>query len=297
MNYIKKCIPGFLKRKIKNKLGYIDADKINSVIEDIAQRKAAAMVNANNCRLAGKIAVVTGGYGFIGKSITKRLCNEGAVVIVFGRNKDKMNDFISEENNPQIVPCIVDVTDYSSLEQAFKKVMTDYGKIDILVNCAGGSARELSNDIREQEPEIINKIINLNLTSAILCCKYAAQYMCEQGFGKIINISSTVGVGGKAGYSEYAAAKAGINGFTRSLALELGKNHITVNCVIPGIVEREKITPQKTQRISKTNAMQSVGIDNDISYAVSFLASDEANFITGQNIIVDGGRSLGLKGD
>ena len=186
----------------------------------------------------------------------------------------------------------MDITNVDSIKKCFDSI----GEIDIFVNCAGGSARDKYSEIIGQEDNIIKEIVDVNLTGTMLCCKYAAKSMTKNRCGCIINLSSTVGVGGKCGFSEYAAAKAGIIGFTRSLALELGKYNINVNCVTPGIVDRN-LCEQKLKSIISTNAMKSVGMDNDIAYAVSFLASDEAKFITGQNIIVDGGRVLGLMGD
>ena len=121
--------------------------------------------------------------------------------------------------------------------------------------------------------------------------------MIKNQSGSIINVSSTVGVGGKAGFSEYAASKGGVMSLTKSLAIEMGKYGVTVNCVTPGIVNRGVFTEDKINEVSRKNCMDSIGVANDVAYAVEFFASDEAKFITGQNLIVDGGRSLGLRGD
>ncbi len=295
MSIIKKSVPNFIKRKIKNMISTnMDEATLGRIIEDVSNRKAAAIANGKGGRLNGKTAVVTGATGFIGGCICKRLFLEGATVYACGRSIEKLELFSKncKQENIDVSVCVMDVTDTESIEKAISGIE----KIDIFVNCAGGSARDNWNEIKDQHPAVIKNIIDSNLTGTVYCCKYVSQHMAERKSGTIINISSTIGVGGKAGFSEYAAAKAGIIGFTRSLALELGKYNVNVNCVTPGIVER-KLTEEKLKPIMMKNTMNSVGIDNDIAYTVSFLASDEAKFITGQNIIVDGGRSLGLKGD
>ncbi len=264
------------------------------MIDDISARKAAAIASSGSGRVVGKRIVVTGATGHIGGCICKKLAAEGADIIAVGRNKEKLEKLILESRAQgyNFTECIMDVTDENSIKEAFSRI----DDIDVLVNCAGGSAREKWSEIIRQDDDVIKSVLATNLNGVIFCCKYAAQKMAAKNKGCIINIASTIGVGGKAGYSEYAAAKAGEIGFTRSFALEVGKYNINVNCVTPGIVDRT-LSEDKLPRIAKTNAMNSVGIDNDIAYAVLFLASDEAKFITGQNIIVDGGRSLGLKGD
>lgn len=295
MSVLKKLVPASVKKKIKNMiLGSVDENTLASVIESVAGRKAAAIKDNNPKRFDGKLVVVTGANGFIGKCICKRMAQEGASVVACGRNEEKLVSLEQEclKEGVKISTCVMDVTNEESIKKAFESI----DKFDIFINCAGGSARDNFSELKEQKDAIIKEIISVNLTGTVLCCKYAARHMSENKSGCIINLSSTIGVGGKSGFSEYAASKAGVIGFTRSLALELGKYNINVNCVTPGIVDRN-LKEEKIASIIGTNALGSVGIDNDIAYAVSFLASDEAKFITGQNIIVDGGRSLGLKGD
>ena len=127
--------------------------------------------------------------------------------------------------------------------------------------------------------------------------KLAAEVMLPQQYGRIINIGSSIALQGKAGFVDYAATKAAVVGYTRSLAMELGPSDITVNCVSPGFIQRGEFDEQKLQYLLKSNIMRKIGTAEDIAHAVVFLASDEAGFITGQNLIVDGGRSLGLQGD
>lgn len=129
----------------------------------------------------------------------------------------------------------------------------------------------------------------------MICAKEAAKYMISNKYGRIINITSVIGLQGKAGYSEYAASKGGSIAFVKSLAQELGRYGITVNGVAPGIVQRGEVTMDARERLGRTNWMGTYGKPEDISAVVNFLCKDEASFITGQNIAADGGRSLGLK--
>ena len=179
---------------------------------------------------------------------------------------------------------------------AVKKVVDECGKIDLLVCCAGGSARSDMCPFVEQRMEVVDSVININLRGAMLCVRESLKIMCEKEHGNIVLISSVVGERGLANCSEYAAAKAGLIAFMRSIAMEYGKKHIRVNCVSPGIVERGTIDDLKLERIYKTNWLNDYGKPEDIAGMVAYLNSSEASFITGQNFIVDGGRSLGLKG-
>ena len=145
--------------------------------------------------------------------------------------------------------------------------------------------------------DVIDEILNLNLRAPILCARLAQKIMIKNGYGSIVNFSSLMGLRGKAGYVEYGAAKAGIEGLTRALAVESGKYNINVNCVTPSYVPRMEITYARAKTLQESNYMGTIGASCDISSAVLYLASNEAHFITGQNLIVDGGRSLGLKGD
>ncbi len=300
MSILRKLIPVSIKAKIKKIVVGDEKIDIEGIANDIAQRKFDAICNSNNNKiLEGKIAVVTGATGFIGEAISNRLAYEGAIVFLGARDEQKVKAVLDRmlEKGIKAFPLIFDVTNEKLVQDAFDKVVSEQGKIDILVNCAGGSARDDWNYLHEQDGKVIERIIDINLKGTLFCSKWAAKNMVSNKCGKIINISSTVGVGGKSGFSDYAAAKAGIIGFTKSLALELGEHGITVNCVTPGIVFRGEFTKQSIKSFTNKNAMNSLGIANDIAYGVSFFASDEANFITGQNLIIDGGRSLGLKGD
>ena len=147
----------------------------------------------------------------------------------------------------------------------------------------------------QQSTEVISRVLNLNLLGGIISSREAAKIMQRNNNGRIIYISSTVGLRGLKNYSEYAAAKAGIIAFATSIAMELGIDGIKVNCVTPGIVQRGSIDEIKLEQIRKTNWLDDYGKPEDIAAMVAYLNSEEASFITGQNFVVDGGRSLGLK--
>lgn len=248
--------------------------------------------------LKGKTAVVTGGSGAIGRACCFRLAAEGATVYVCGTTQEKVNSVVEEIKGAgfRAIPQILDVSNDIAVKETFKKIAQENGdKIDILINSAGGSARENANNIAEQDVKIIDKLLKVNLYGSIICSKEAIKYMIEQRCGKIINITSVIGIQGKAGFSEYAASKGGLIAFTKSLAQEVGKYGINVNCVSPGIVQRGLITPEMQTKLAKTNFLNSYGKPEDISNAAFFLCTDESSFITGHNLIVDGGRSLGLK--
>ena len=301
MSILGKMIPGCIKRRLRRALGAETRIPLDKLTNEIAERKFAGLCAGAeaHARYSGKVILVTGATGFIGKEIARRFARMGAIVYAGVRDAEKGEALLSEfrEEGLALKYALFDLADEEGIRASVEYIVSESGSLYALVNCAGGSARDQWNYICDQQADVIDMILDTNLRGSILCAKWAAREMMRQGSGRIINISSTVGVGGKSGFSDYAAAKAGVIGFTRSLALELGTHGITVNCVSPGIVFRGELSPGKLNEITAKNAMGSVGIANDIAYAVEFLASSEAGFITGQNIVVDGGRSLGLKGD
>ena len=249
-------------------------------------------------RFRGQIVVVTGGSGQIGRAICFRLAAEGAYVIVCGSNEGRTNAVVKEIKDAgfEAVPCLFNLHDANSIESAFKWVIKKYGRIDTLVTCAGGGAREEMRPLVDQKVSVIDDVIITNLRGCMLCVQQACKYMSSSAGGNLILISSTVGIGGMPNYSEYAAAKAGINAFMKSIAMEYGPKGIRCNCVSPGIVQRGTIDENQLEHIVNTNWLNSFGTPEDIANMVAYLNSEEASFITGQNFVVDGGRSLGLKG-
>lgn len=248
--------------------------------------------------LKGKVAVITGGSGAIGRACAIRLAAEGAKVYVCGSRPGSAQPVVDEINSLGLLAetTVLNVLDYNAIEQTLNKIAQENNnRIDILVNSAGGSARTKYNNVVDQSLEVIDNILNINLRGAMLCSKVAARFMIQQKWGRIINITSVIGLQGKASFSEYAASKGGSIAFIKSLAQELGRYNITVNGVAPGIVQRGEVTNDMMEKLSSTNWMGTYGKPEDISAAVNFLCKEEATFITGQNLAVDGGRSLGLK--
>lgn len=248
--------------------------------------------------LKGKVAIITGGSGAIGRACAFRLAAEGAKVYVCGSRPTSAQPIVDEITaaGKTAVAIQLNVLDAESIQKTFEKIAAENnGHIDILVNSAGGSARGKANNVVDQSVEVFDEILNINLRGAMICAKEAAKYMISNKYGRIINITSVIGLQGKAGYSEYAASKGGSIAFVKSLAQELGRYGITVNGVAPGIVQRGEVTMDAMERLGRTNWMGTYGKPEDISAVVNFLCKDEASFITGQNIAADGGRSLGLK--
>ena len=248
--------------------------------------------------LDGKVAVITGGSGAIGRACAFRLEAEGAKVYVCGSRPTSAQPVVDEiiAAGKKAVAIQLNVLDAISIEETFKNIANENeGHIDILVNSAGGSARGKANNVVEQDVDVFDEILNINLRGAMICAKEAAIFMIANKYGRIINITSVIGLQGKAGFSEYAASKGGSIVFVKSLAQELGRYGITVNGVAPGIVQRGEVTMDAMERLGNTNWMRTFGKPEDISAVVNFLCKEEASFITGQNIAVDGGRSLGLK--
>lgn len=251
-----------------------------------------------HCELKGKVAVITGGSGAIGRACAFRLAAEGAKVYVCGSRPTSAQPVVDEivAAGKLAVAVHLNVLDASAIKQTFEKIASENGgHIDILVNSAGGSARSKANNVVDQSVDVFDEILNINLRGAMICAKEAAKYMIANKYGRIVNITSVIGLQGKAGYSEYAASKGGSIAFVKSLAQELGRYGITVNGVAPGIVQRGEVTMEAMERLGRTNWMGTYGKPEDISAVVNFLCKEEASFVTGQNIAADGGRSLGLK--
>jgi 3-oxoacyl-[acyl-carrier protein] reductase len=249
-------------------------------------------------RLKDQAAIVTGSGGSIGRATALRLAKEGAAVAVWDIDEDRATLVADEINSGggTAVAMKVDVRSTQEIEQMTKSVIERFGRIDMLVNVAGGSARRQNALLYQADEEVIDRIMNINLRGALYCCRAVLGPMVDQGSGKIINVTSIVGSNGKAKLADYTAAKAGVIGLTKTLAIEAGPYGINVNCVSPGLVPREGEN-DNLEHIRRTNVLGKVGKPEDISNMIMFLMSDEAEFITGQNFIVDGGRSLGLRGD
>jgi len=260
------------------------------------QKKTFVVKIENSRRFEGRNIIVTGGAGGIGTAISMRLAFEGATVGVCGRNMQKVNElcYLINEKGGSAFPLNLDVTDEASVSRAIRTFSEEHGAIYAIVNNAGGSARKEACDFVNQKTAVIDRVINTNLRGAMICTHEALQYM-SSGVGRVICISSVVGLQGKRAMTDYAASKSGLVGFTRSLALELGDKNITVNSVAPGWTLRTQF--EDNDEHANVCCIQRKGKPEDVASLIAYLLSDEASYITGQNIFIDGGRTLGCWGD
>ncbi len=246
--------------------------------------------------LTGRTAVVTGGGRGIGSAICRRLAGLGARVVV---NYVSQPDAalataaaITEQDGEAVVSQF-DVADAAAVQEAFKKILADFGRIDILVNNAGITRDGLLMKMTEANWD---DVLDTNLKGAFNCVKAVYRPMMKQRSGRIINITSVIGFAGNAGQANYAAAKAGLVGFTRSIAKELASRGITVNGVAPGYIVTDMtsgLSEEIRQRILAEIPLGSLGEADDVAGAVAFLASDDARYVTGQFIHVNGGMFMG----
>ncbi|HDK7139798.1 TPA: 3-oxoacyl-[acyl-carrier-protein] reductase [Clostridium botulinum] len=242
--------------------------------------------------LEGRTAIVTGASRGIGRAIAKKLASMGANLVLNYRSSAKEIDTLLEEIKEFGIETLVIQGDVSSFEDS-KKIVDEaknkFVTIDILINNAGITKDSLILRMAEED---FDKVISVNLKGVYNCSKHIAPIMLKQRSGKIINISSVVGVAGNAGQCNYAAAKAGVIGITKSLAKELGSRGITVNAVAPGYIKTDMTDalPEKVKKsIEDLLPLKRLGTPEDVAEAVGFLASDKAAYITGQVIHVDGG--------
>lgn len=245
-------------------------------------------------KLQDRVAFITGGGGYIGYHTALRLASDGARIAVCDISREAVERAVSgiASSGGDAFGVVADVADPQSIDDAVQQTIDLLGRIDILVHAAGGSARSRIKDLVDQTDDVIREIIGVNLLGGIFCARAAARNMIQNKSGRIICVASTNGVMGNKGLVEYSASKGGLIAMTRALAKEIGQYGITVNCVSPGLVPR----PDEYHDASHTNVLRVTPTAGDLVGLIAFLASDEASFITGQNYIVDGGRSIALKG-
>jgi 3-oxoacyl-[acyl-carrier protein] reductase len=243
-------------------------------------------------RFEGQVAVVTGAGRGIGHAIAVRLASEGARVACVSRtaaNTKKTADEINAMRADAAKHYAVDVADHAAVQRIGAQILQDFGKIDILVNNAGMTRDALA---MRMSLEDWDSVINTNLRGAFSFTQAVVRAMIKQRSGRIINISSVSGVMGNAGQTNYAASKAGLIGFTKSLARELASRNITVNAVAPGFVTTDMtagLSDEVKKALHAKIPLGKTGTPGDIANAVAFLASAEAGYITGQTLCVDGG--------
>jgi 3-oxoacyl-[acyl-carrier protein] reductase len=242
--------------------------------------------------LEGKVAIVTGASRGIGRAIALELAQRGAQVVVnYNRSAEAAAKVVAaiEAAGGQAIAVKVDVTSEAETIRMAETTVKAFGRIDILVNNAGTTRDQLLMLMKEDDWD---DVLRVNLKSTFNCCKAAARPMVRKRRGHIINITSVSGIAGQGGQTNYAASKAGIIGFSKSLAKELGPRSITVNCVAPGFVPTDltaNLPEDLLQKAIEATPLRRMGQPEEIAYAVAFLASDEASFITGETLTVDGG--------
>lgn len=240
--------------------------------------------------LNGKTAVVTGGTRGIGLAVVKKYLENGANVVFTGSRKETIDKAYEQlkDYKGRILGIYPDLTNPEEIAAAFAEVKNTFGSLDILVNNAGISARE---SIYDYNPDDFSNILDLNLKAVFICSQAAAKIMKEQGGGVIINTSSMVSLYGQAAGCGYPATKFAVNGLTKSLARELGRDQIRVNAVAPGVTKTDMVAalpPEMVERISSTIPLGRVGTPEEMADAFLYLASDMASYVTGAILSVDG---------
>ena len=238
--------------------------------------------------LSGKNALVTGSTRGIGRAIAETLAKSGARVAVVGRDLQKAKVAAVEVGNgAQGFAC--DVTDTAAVAKLVSDVEAAFGSIDILVNNAGITRDNLVMRLKDEDWDAV---INANLRGAFAAIRAVSRGMMKRRSGRIINVSSIIGIIGNKGQANYAASKAGLIALTKSVAKELGSRNILVNAVAPGFIETEMtatMTPEAREALGKQIALERLGTPQDVAATVAFLASDFSSYITGQVLVVDGG--------
>jgi 3-oxoacyl-[acyl-carrier protein] reductase len=246
-------------------------------------------------QLDDKIAVVTGAAQGIGRAIAETLARRGAHVVVADINLEKAQataQTIAASTGRRVIAVQTNVADGASAQAMIDRAMAEFSRIDVLVNNAGTTRDNLIVRISDADWDLV---LGVNLKGAFNCAKAAVRPMMKQRHGRIVNISSVSGLAGQAGQTNYSSSKAGLIGFTKALAKEVGSRGITVNAVAPGFVPTDltsDILSKVQDEAIKMTPLGRLGSVEDIAYAVAFLVSDEASFITGQVLSVDGGLAM-----
>ncbi|HEY6337625.1 MAG TPA: 3-oxoacyl-[acyl-carrier-protein] reductase [Candidatus Sulfotelmatobacter sp.] len=245
--------------------------------------------------LAGHVALVTGASQGIGRACALRLAASGAAVAVAARNQEKLNELVSEITaaGGKAAAFPLDVADEEQIKSTVKAAIAQFGKIDILVNNAGITRDQLVMRMKRADWD---SVLQTNLTSAYLTTQQVISSMLKQRWGRIINITSIFGQMGQAGQANYAASKAGLIGLTMAIAREVGSRNITCNAVAPGFIETAMtaaLSDEFKQAAVKQIPLGRVGTVEDVASAVAFLASEEASYITGHVLSVNGGMLMG----
>ena len=240
-------------------------------------------------RLENKIAIITGGAAGIGAATAEKFATEGAKVVIWDLDETRGTALAAKLG---ATFAKVNTANYSEIEAAAKNVFEQFGKIDILINNAGITR---DSTLKKMTPEQWQQVIDVNLTGVFYCTKIISEYMLQNNYGRIVNASSVVGIYGNFGQTNYVATKAGLIGMTKTLARELGRKGITVNAIAPGFIATEMVAAMPENVIDGMKAKVPVGRlgqPEEIAAAYAFLASDEAAYINGTTLSVDGGMTV-----
>lgn len=246
-------------------------------------------------RMLDKVAIVTGSSRGIGRAIAIRLASEGAKVVVnYLSNQTAADEVVAEirSRGSEAIGLQADVSQFDQAKALIEGAKAEYGRLDILVNNAGTTRDTLIMRMSEDDWDVV---LDTNLKGAFNCIKAACRHMMRQRYGRIVSISSVAGLAGNLGQANYAAAKAGLIGLTKTVARELGQRNITCNAVAPGLVPTDLTASLPSEYLElalERTLLGRTGTAEEIAAAVAFLASDEAGFITGQVLAVDGGLAL-----
>ena len=243
----------------------------------------------------GRVALVTGGSRGIGRAVSLRLAAAGARVVVnFAKRADAADEVVDAITGAggQAVAVGADVADPDAVQALFAETTDRFGPVEILVNNAGITRDEL---LLRMRPEVWDEVLTVNLRSVYLCTRAALRGMLRRKFGRVVSIGSVAGLAGNPGQANYAASKAAIIGFTRSVAKEVGSRGITVNVVAPGFIDTEMtadIPDEARQRAVDSVAAGRFGTADEVASAVAYLCGDEAAYVNGHILVVDGGLAL-----
>jgi 3-oxoacyl-[acyl-carrier protein] reductase len=240
--------------------------------------------------LAGKKIIVTGSSRGIGAGIARLLAAEGAqVAVTYSSSEGPAREVLSSLPGAGHMISPLRVDDEASVSQAFETILAQFGELDGLVNNAGITKDQL---LLRMKTEDFQSVIQTNLTGTFLCTKLAVKTMMKARKGSIVNITSVIGQTGNAGQANYAASKAGVEGFTKSIAQEVGSRNVRVNCVAPGFIVTDmtdKLNEEQKAAILSKVPLAGLGQADDVAHAVAFLLSDKARYITGHTLSVNGG--------
>lgn len=245
--------------------------------------------------MEGRVAVVTGSSSGIGRVIAREMAKRKARLMLISNEPEAIMDALAEVRvfSPESIASEADVTNPNDLAKVVDRVVGVFGKVDILVNNAGITRDNLLLRMKDEEWD---SVLAVNLTSIFRLTRLVIKPMMKARYGRIVNIASVVGATGNPGQANYAASKAGLMGFTKSLAAEVASRNITANCVAPGFIRTamtEKLNPKAREAILSRIPMGEMGTPEDVADAVCFLASDSARYITGETLHINGGMYMG----